>query len=236
MISKPEEIFKGWYPDGAAQNHPNRAPRESAFSYDKSEKPPDFSLAKFSDALDFSGDSQKALTPWPARTTSGLDMCYLKCSALTIYSPLKEKRGGAVLAPGNSWGWDKRPGREWVRRAWGKAGAGLETHSLRRERSGDFALRTVEQCSLYWFLDGGLSLLWRVWHFPCPWSPKRFALLRKLSFFSYHLAGANASFISQLKCHLKWQWPCLTAARGHVLSNTLKPPSTFPWWHLPWQT
>lgn len=29
------------------------------------------------------------------------------------------------------------------------------------------------------------------------------ALLRKLIFFSYHLAGANASFISQLKRHLK---------------------------------
>lgn len=29
------------------------------------------------------------------------------------------------------------------------------------------------------------------------------ALLRKLIFFSYHLAGANASFISQMKCHLK---------------------------------
>lgn len=30
-----------------------------------------------------------------------------------------------------------------------------------------------------------------------------FALLRKLTFFSYHLAAANASFVSQLKCHLK---------------------------------
>lgn len=161
-----------------------------------------------------------------------------------LYSPLKEKKGEAVLAPGNSWGWDKRPGREWVRRAWGKTGAGLETHSLRRERSGDFALRTVEQCSLYWFFfffyTPGLIELFHFSEgfdtFLAHGHPNCLLCLENSVFFSYHLAGANATFISQLKCHLKWQWPCLTAARGHVLSNTLKPPSTFPWWHLPWQT
>lgn len=101
---------------------------------------------------------------------------------------------------------------------WGWEGD-LETHSLRQERSRDFALRTVEQCSLYWFFYApGLIELFHFSEgfdtFLAHGHPNMlFALLRKLSFFSYHLAGANATFISQLKCHLKWQWPCLTAAR-----------------------
>lgn len=120
---KPEKVFKGWYPDWAAQNYPDGAPRESALSYGKSEKPPDFSLSKFSVHLIFQGLPRRHTPldlPWPQVLTCAIWSVLLWPSTLFC----KRKKGGAVLAPGNSWGWDKRLGREWVRRVWGWRGWG----------------------------------------------------------------------------------------------------------------
>lgn len=220
---KPEKVFKGWYPDWAAQNYPDGAPRESALSYGKSEKPPDFSLSKFSVHLIFQGLPRRHTPldlPWPQVLTCAIWSVLLWPSTLFC----KRKKGGAVLAPGNSWGWDKRLGREWVRRVWGWRGWGEGGRGFRdpqpqgRKKWGFCSEDSGTMFPLLIIYTPGLRELFRFSDcfdtFLAHGPPNMlFALLRKLTFFSYHLAAANASFISQLKCHLKWQWPCLTVAR-----------------------